>query len=106
MQGLNFSVPHQKLRVCETGALGKLREKVPTLALPPVVFCCLRNYCETGNVYAPDPEKQCFRSKRANSRNSEVVIDCVLNRYSIAGSGCAVEPIYSVQETFLFLRGA
>lgn len=59
VQGLNFSVPRQKLKVCETGSLGKLGEKVPTSSPAPML---LKEPCETGNVYAPDPEKECFRS--------------------------------------------
>lgn len=84
MQGLNVSVPHQKLRVCETGSLGKLGEKVP-ISPPtphPTTPCVLllKERWQTGNVYAPDPEKKCFRSNRAHILNSEVVIDRVLNR--------------------------
>lgn len=82
VQGLNFSVPRQKLGVCETGSLGKLGEKVATSSPAPML---LKEPCETGNVYAPDPEKECFRSYRALILNSEVVIDCVLNRYSVCG---------------------
>lgn len=82
VQGLNFSVPQQKLRVCETGSLGKLGEKVPTSSPAPML---LKEPCETGNVYTPAPEKECFRSYCAHILNSEVVIDCVLNRYSVCG---------------------
>lgn len=61
----------------KTGSLGKLGEKVPTSSA--------KQLCETGNVYAPDPEKECFRSYCARILSSEVVIDCVLSRYSVYG---------------------
>lgn len=39
-RGSTFPVPHQKLRVCETGSLENLGKKSPP---PPPVLCCLRN---------------------------------------------------------------
>lgn len=101
VQGLNFSVPRQKLRVCETGSLGKLGEKVPTSSPAPML---LKEPCETGNVYAPDPEKECFRSHRAHILNSEVVIDCVLNRYSVCGFVmCLRADLLCTGKVFFFL---
>lgn len=61
--------------------LENLGKKSPT---PPCVLL-LKQRWQNGNVYAPDPENKCFRSKRAHILSSEVVIDCVLNRYSIFG---------------------
>lgn len=108
-QGLDVSVPQQKLRVFSRKRvrLGNLGRKSPPHQPPSPPPPLLKQLCETGNVYAPDPEKECFRSYCARILSSEVLIDCVLNRYSVYGFAMChrADLLCARKFYFLFLSG-